>query len=314
MDFSSKPILHLQKGIALIMALLVMSLVVISTVALTSRQHLDIQRTTHLLNQDQAYVYALGAEQWALWILQRDQQSNAVDHLQETWSQQLPFLPIPGGHIQGQLIDLQGYFNINNLIQKDQPHKESIQIFEQLLTLLDLAPTLSAAFIDWLDTDQSPYSSDGAEDTFYLLKTPAYRSAGRQFTSPTEIRLIAGITEDIYQTLFPFICTLPSPTSININTANQYILRAIADPLSESEALDLIADRETAHFNNIPDFLNHPSLANAEVLSKQLSVSSQYFLLMIQVEIDRQVVHLNSLLYRAPEKIQVLLRSQGIFY
>jgi len=314
MNSSSNPVLIPQKGIALIMALLIMTLVVIATIALTTHQHLDIQRTTHTLHQDQGYMYALGAEQWALWILQRDQQNNTIDHLQETWSQQLPFLPIPGGHIQGQLIDLQSYFNINNLVQKDQPHKESIQIFEQLLTVLNLAPTLSAAFVDWLDTDQSPYSYDGAEDPIYLLKTPAYRSAGRQFISPTEIRSIAGITEDTYQTLFPFICTLPTPTPINVNTANQYILRAIAPPLSEAEALHLIADRETAYFNNLPNFLAHPSLINTQILSKQLSVSSHYFLLITQVEIDHQIIHLNSLLHRTPKKIHILLRNQGIFY
>jgi general secretion pathway protein K len=108
-----------QAGVALITVLLIVFLASTAAVSLASVQQLTIRRSTLLLHREQARLYALGAEQWAVAVLKRDQQSNQdnVDDLSEPWANLPPSLPIEGGKISARIEDLQGRFNLNNLIK-----------------------------------------------------------------------------------------------------------------------------------------------------------------------------------------------------
>ena len=104
-----------QAGVALITVLLIVFLASIAAVSLATLQQLAIRRSTVLLHQQQARLYTLGAEQWAMIILARDRQKNETDHPGEEWASLPPSLPIEGGTITARLTDLQGCFNLNNV-------------------------------------------------------------------------------------------------------------------------------------------------------------------------------------------------------
>jgi general secretion pathway protein K len=299
-----------QNGVALITALLVVALATIITVAMTTRQQLDIRRTANLINSEQAYMYARGAESWVKRILLRDAKSNETDSFNDIWAIPIPPLPISGGVVLGQIEDLQSRFNLNNLIKEGQPSTQDIILFQRLLTLLELPPTLAQIAVDWIDNDMESLP-DGAEDNAYLTKTPAYRTANTLFTSPTEMRLLAGIDNDSYQKLLPYISTLPTYTPININTAPLPILMTLVQEFTESDAQTLIDDREKKPFQSIQDFLIHDALAGLEIKANNLSVSSNYFLLTAQVQIDKVQTQLNSILYRSYDKVEIITRNQG---
>ncbi|MDM8569440.1 type II secretion system minor pseudopilin GspK, partial [Thiotrichales bacterium HSG1] len=190
-----------ESGVALITVMLIVALATIMAVAMTTRQQLDIHRTANLINVEQAYLYALGGESWMTRILLRD--SKKIDSLQDVWATSIPSLPIPGGYITGQVIDLQGRFNLNNLLQEDgQTSSSDIIILERLLNILELPVSLVQVIIDWIDTNEEQLLN-GAEDNVYLMKEPAYRSANRLFVDPSEVRLLVG-TEKYYK-LLPYI-------------------------------------------------------------------------------------------------------------
>jgi general secretion pathway protein K len=301
-----------QQGVALITALLVVALATLATVAMTARQQLDIRRTANILNGEQAYMYALGSESWVKRILRRDTQQNSIDSFKDAWATPMPPLPIPGGTLQGQVEDLSGRLNLNNLVSKEgQASLEDIVLFERLLGILELPTTLAQVAADWIDSDQETLIPDGAEDNSYLTKTPAYRTSNRLLSSPTEIRLLAGFDNDSYQNLLPYISTLPTRTPINVNTAPLPVLMALVDGLNETDATALISDREKKPFESVQDFLVHDALAGLYVDAKNISVSSNYFLLTVQVQIDRATAQLSSVLHRLPDKVRVVVRSQG---
>ena len=60
-----------QRGVALVTALLVVSLATVAAVAMAMRQQIDVRRTANLLHGEQAYAYAVAAESWARVILRR---------------------------------------------------------------------------------------------------------------------------------------------------------------------------------------------------------------------------------------------------
>jgi len=300
-----------QHGVALIIALLVVSFATLLAVAMTTRLQLDIARTANIIQGDQAYLYTLAGESWAKRILFRDGKNTTIDSLNEVWATLLLPLPLPGGVIQVQLEDLQSRFNLNNLVNNDQPNWPAITVFQRLLTVLDLPPELAAVVVDWIDSNNEPQLPNGAEENTYLAKTPAYRTANRPLQSPSELRLLVGFDTDSYQKLLPYVTTLPTPTLININTASLPILRAVVTDLSEVNAQAIIATRQNQPFNSLPDFLAHEALAGLKVETNNLAVSSQYFLFTASVQIGRGNAQLSSILHRLPHTVQVICRAQN---
>ena len=105
-----------QRGVALLTALAVVALATVAATYMMSAQQLQIRRTGNQLLQEQAWQYALGAEAWSKTILAQDAADNDIDSLDENWAIELPPLPIEGGSLSGRLTDLQGRFNLNNLV------------------------------------------------------------------------------------------------------------------------------------------------------------------------------------------------------
>ena len=106
-----------QAGVALITVLLIVFLASVTATSLATLQQLAIRRSTVLQHQQQARLYTLGLEQWAMVILARDRQDNETDHPGEEWANLPLTLPVEGGELSGRLSDLQGCFNLNNLWQ-----------------------------------------------------------------------------------------------------------------------------------------------------------------------------------------------------
>ena len=109
---------------------------------------LDARRTMVLLYRDQAVQVAVGSEGWVRTILRDDLAGSTNDHLDEIWATEIPALPIDSEAVQGQIWgsieDLQGRFNINNLVdaqgEVDQPSLEQFQRRDLLLGHRRLGP------------------------------------------------------------------------------------------------------------------------------------------------------------------------------
>ena len=171
-----------QSGVALMTALLVMALLGTLAISLAWDNGLDVRRTYTMLYHDEGSQAALGAENWVGSLLRDDAVDTTTDHLGEIWAQELPVLPIESdtiqGAIQGGIEDLQGRFNINNLVDGNgEVDPEALAQFERLLQTLGLDPRFAGITADWIDRDQDPGFPNGAEDPIYTGMIPPYRSA-----------------------------------------------------------------------------------------------------------------------------------------
>ena len=165
-----------QRGVALITAMLIVALVTMLTGAAIWDFHLDQRRTEAVLFSDLGTNFALGAEAWAGRILIEDAEDGNVDHPDEIWATNLPPLPIDGGSVDGALIDLQGRFNLNNLVDGEgNTDTIVVQQLERLLTALELDRRWAGLIADWIDLDINPNFPDGAEDSSYMSQVPPYR-------------------------------------------------------------------------------------------------------------------------------------------
>lgn len=307
------PIPHKNKGVALITALLITAIIAVVAVAMASKQKLDIRRTGNIIDGDRAYVFALGVETWVRQVLYRDIKNSDTDSLLEDWALALPAIKVEGATVEGKLEDLQGKFNLNNLIVEDKPSELDLQRFRRLLTLVGAEPILAQAVLDWEDKN-SDTIPDGAEDAEYMNSDYPRRAANKTLTSASELLLIKGFTSDIYKQLSPYITALPQHTSINVNTAPAQVLMMLGEGITEEDASALIAAREDESFKNVASFLQHKALAGRQVAKEGIDVKSNYFILEANTKFGRGQTRLYSLLWRKPTGVvDVIMRGQGIY-
>lgn len=303
----SKPF---NRGVALITAMLITALASITAANLAWDNVLDMRRTMVLLNRDQAIQVALGAESWIMDILRQDLEDSETDHLGEIWASDLPGLPIEGGEVFGSIVDLQGRFNINNLIDANgKIHAASLEQFRRLLIALSIEPRFAGIAADWLDADQDASFPDGAEDPIYTALLPPYKTPNRSLTSISELAALEGMDRQVFKLLSAHITALPGRTSINVNTATPAVLQSLDEQITVADIERLLSEREQAGFDDIQTAF--ASLVKPDVLNT-LNLSSEYFQLKVIVRIDTVRITLFSTLQRGPQgNVAAILRSLG---
>ncbi|HHO69317.1 MAG TPA: general secretion pathway protein GspK [Gammaproteobacteria bacterium] len=301
-----------QRGVALITAVLMVSLATVAAVAMATRQQLDLRRTGNLLHGEQAWAYVLGAESWARVILARDLSQNKTDSGQDDWATQVPAAFVEGGSVAGRVVDLQGRFNLNSLVDaQGLAVPAAIARFKRLLQVLDISETLANALVDWLDKNVDVTFPDGAEDNAYLLLNPPYRAANRPLGSVSELRLVQGFSAEVVDKLRPFVCALPTAAgAVNVNTAPAEVLRTLAANLSETDGEALLAAREQGVFDDVARFLALAPLAGKEVDTDSVSVASQWFRLVAEASVGQGYAALTSLFQRTPQATRVVRRER----
>ncbi|MBL8198517.1 MAG: type II secretion system minor pseudopilin GspK, partial [Chromatiales bacterium] len=179
-----------QRGIAVLTAVLVVTLATVLAVNLLWQSSVDLRRTETLLLQDQARQYDLGGEELARVFLAKDYRNDpgGMDTSKEIWATPLK-RDFEGGFFEGWLLDQQGRFDLNSLLDKNgQPDEKATRQFVRMLTLLPLespldsntANSLMEATVDWIDPDTAPMLN-GAEDDRYTSREPPYRPANFWF-------------------------------------------------------------------------------------------------------------------------------------
>ena len=299
-----------NRGVALITALLIMALIASLTYALEWNNALDLRRTVVMLNRDQAIQVALGAESWMQSILRQDLEDSDADHLGEIWASDLPGLPIDGGEVFGAIEDLQGRFNVNNLIGSDGDiDQQSLKQFQRLLIALELDPRYAGLAADWIDANQEAGFPDGAEDPIYTSLTPPYRTANQMLSSASELAAMESIDKASMDVLLPHIVALPGRTWINVNTATGPVLQSLDENLSAADVEGLLDERGETGFGDIGSTFS--SLVTPEVLN-QLEDTTNFFQLKVIVRIDTVRITYFSILERGPRgDVTPILRSLG---
>lgn len=306
-----------QRGVALITAILIVALVTAIGVSMASKQQLDIRRSANLLHNDKAYLFALGAEDFARNMLEWDLTKNTtkVDHPNEDWAQTVS-VPVEGVMLSGELQDQQGLFNLNSLLTADgETNTLMLERFKRLLRAVGVEEAIAQAVLDWQDEDINPRHNGGAEDDHYMLQQPPYRAANDRFVSVSELLLVNGVSHEAYTLLAPHVTALDDISlGININTATAAVLACLSDTLTLADGEALIEAREEEGFDKIDEFIKQPLLSNHKLDKNFLTVQSSYFMLNAVAEFEDNQAKLNSLLFRADDgKVSVLMRSRGVY-
>ncbi len=322
------PAPHRQRGVALIIALILVALATILATKLTFDGWIEQRRTITVLAAEQAVHFAMGAEALAADVLaQNVQGGGSQDTLAQPWAQATQPLPLtpendaegePIGTLQAGLEDMMGRFNLNNLghVTADgKPDPQPLEQFERLLVSVGLETKWAGIARDWIDADDQPTSPDGAEDSIYTSQTPPYRTGNWPMTSASELMNLPGFGADRYRKIAPYVVALPLANSkINVCTAPALVLESFANDLRgeySGSPQVLTAARKEGCFPDAKTFTQivnkaEPNLANL------IAEKSSYFRLTTRVTLGTTEFTLYSLLLRGNGgKVTPLLRTFG---
>ncbi len=317
-----------QRGVALIIALILVSLATMLAWKVGYQGYLERRRSIGMLAAEQAVQFGMGAEALAADVLSRDMQMNKQTTLAAPWAQATQPLPMtsqsdpdaePIGYLQGSLEDMQGRFNLNNLgrtLANGQPDPVPLEQFQRLLQSLNLETKWAGLVRDWIDADNVPSIPDGAEDSVYTAQTPPYLTGNWPMTSPSELMALPGFDLDHYAKIAPYVTALPTANSaINLCTASALVIESLAPNLSGeySGNLDALAiGRKSGCFPDINTFKATVGPKNLAQINGLYTDNSAYFRLTTHITLGTSEFTLYSLLLRGNGgKITPLLRNFG---
>jgi general secretion pathway protein K len=275
-----------QLGSALLTALFIMTLVAIVATAMSTRLQLDIYRARLSITSDKLYLASQFVTFWAMDTLRKtnfsyqfNDQKGSIKEYPTNLQYKYPDIKTTGA-----LYDLQSLFNLNNL-QDKKFYTQFIQLLEEAKTQATLSQRKSIikAISYWI----SPYPPEGGQDnqlSFYLNQRPIYLPSYQLMQSPSELRLVRGVTIKLYQSLLPFITTLPETTPINLNTAPKALLRTLGNGLTDSDLEKLLTARGKKGFKNLNNI--RPLLTELNISSNQITLESTYFMSIAETRSD----------------------------
>lgn len=281
--FSSFPAKN-QRGVAIITALFIMTIVAIITTAISLNLQLFINKTEQIENvntiyhkMDNVFLCQMGE------LLKSSEKKNKTYSINQVKA-------IKKDKISASLIDLQSQFNINNLSNNQWQYS-----FIQLLTKVspDLteedAQKITLSLVAWIRPLTSNNQASIIDRNIYL-KTPFQAMPAHQFlVSKTELRFIKIIDAKLYQKLSPYLSALPEVTPININTADRKILKILGNGLSDPTIKAIIKKRKKKPFKNYNELQLIKGYSKANIPKSMISFNSNYFLSTI----NYQDSHLN---------------------
>lgn len=300
-----------QRGVALLAALLVVALAVVLVAALLDLGEAGRSRSRNALRAEQTWQLLHGLEGWAAVALRSDEaEAGGVDGPEDAWLQPLPPIAIPGGQIIGRLRDRSGCFNLNRLHVGGVDNPIAIDRFERLLRALGLDPAIADEVVDWIDADAIPRSR-GAEDSRYQQRVPGYRTAGAPFLHVSELRLLASVDGEAYQTLSGEVCAHPADAEVNLNFVSPAQWMSLDERISPTMAERLWREGR-ARYRSIDEV--HEALRREgvePVVLEGYATASRYVAIEAEVVSDGIPFAYTSLMERSPEGVRVLARARG---
>ncbi len=257
-----------ESGVALVLTLVIVTLVAVLVLELNYLMRVDVHASANFRDGVRSYYLAKSGVTVVKELFSRD-----IQELEELKNTLLiggsHTLPIGEGSATVRVIDETGKINVNALVndaaalqppagarpaqaaraaqrgaQPGEAATESpwLQITQELFQRLGIDPTLVGGIKDWIDADDIPSGSGGAESSYYRGLEKPYRARNGAMETIAELRLIKGVTEEVWLKLGArriggiidpttnlYLTALPSQGGwkVNVNTAPAAILNSL---------------------------------------------------------------------------------------
>ena len=215
----------------------------------------------------------------------------------------MPTVTVNDMTIDAVLTSAQGYFNLNNVTQK--------QYIPRLAKLIQTVDPHLDSQASHTRANATAYfighNIDPDQEHAYTQLTPAYRPSHRLFVSPSEWRLVHGISADVYTQLAPYLIALPKHTRLNPNTASIPVLISYGCSTQSAEAI-VHRIRNQGPFDSIETFSQLAGLNPDQ--TKLFTLQNQYLILHTTVHTRQINRTIDTILTVDSQSAQLVLLQQ----
>ncbi|MDX8390478.1 MAG: type II secretion system minor pseudopilin GspK [Mariprofundaceae bacterium] len=302
-----------ERGVALVIVLGLVAL--ISAWAATSAREdwISLRRAENMDNAMRVWLATESGIALVRMMLKDDAENSDIDSLEEIWATPTPPYPVDNGTVAGEFFDANRFLNLNNLVNAQGVVQPAfVEVMKRLFMQLELSPLLVDAIVDWLDRDNIPFGSGGAEEMAYMDQRYAVKNA--LFDGVRELRLVVGFDEDIVNKIRPFVIARANManmaiTPVNINTASREVLMAMAN-LSVIDAENILSLRNESAFERVADLTGKPEFAGLAAFATRLVVISDAFFARIHAQFGRANWREEILLARNGQNVSIVYRRK----
>lgn len=278
-----------QRGVALVLALLVVAVVAIMALLFTQRQQLWLRQLENRNGLTVATTSAYAAINMCRLTLRDDARKNQVDHALETWTIPIPPMNVEQGRIAGHITEQNGRFNLTNLLPATG---ESVDPSDAALARAAKAFGVSAS------------------DLAHVLRSFQDVRKREPHGTPelTELIQRASLSDSSAASLLKHTVVLPDTAPINVNFADAESLQAAIEGLTSGEASAVIARRAGSPFLTLDSFKKTlPEGRRSAVTSSAASIQSLYFLVKIDAWFNDIHLGYEAMLYRSGTDFPTIL-------
>lgn len=307
-----------QRGMAIISALLIITVVVVIATGMLARQSVftrTLEAEQSRVQGSQALLGGLEAGRRLLWI---SSQRDALTRLDQPWNQPIHPAHLNGG-FEGRLEDQQGKFNLRNVLSNQRVDRGQLRSFERLCEIIGIDAGLAARISARMIASYAHFpdaatgsTGDGFSNVPDAARQPLPASQP-MLGHLNDLRGIAGIDEVLLARLGRYVSIIPTNTWVNGNTASAEVLAAVVPGLSLAQATALVQERDRGQwFINRGDFVNRLQMPHVTVDGLNVGISSEWFLFHGQARQDRRRTSLVALLHRVQNDMpRVIWSRQG---
>ncbi|NVL90263.1 MAG: type II secretion system minor pseudopilin GspK [Desulfobacterales bacterium] len=288
-----KSFLRNNRGVALILTILIISLIVALTLQFNTFTRADLHAAANLRDGIRLGYVAKSGFNYALAVLIEDASEGSIDSLHEAWADSEALSEnstalFDEGLFQVKVSDYSGRIQINRLVDQDGNYddfqKNRLRLFlnspefgldpEEVDNIVD-------AVKDWIDADDNS-TRFGAENAYYQALEKPYSCKNAPIEFLEELLLVRGITKDLFYGsggkpgISNYLST-HGDGKININTAGPLVLMALSDEIDEEMAADMAAYRKDKE-NDLSDpkwYTRVPGMSDVTI--DNITTSSTYF-------------------------------------
>jgi general secretion pathway protein K len=260
-----------EKGIALLVTLLTLVLVVALVHEVFRIGTQSAQTGAYGRDSIRCVLLAEGGTGAARLVLRIDARDNKNDTLDDLWAQVIP-ATLGDGDVRVVIEDEERKVDLNKIMlpNGNAPDERRLAVFQRLLDTLGIDRAVADAVVDWLDNGEVPRVG-GAESSYYLGLPNPYRAKNDQFDTIGELRLVRGVTGEIFGKLLPFV-TVSSSGMVNINTAPKEVLMSLSagTDLAAGGAIDATTADEIIEYRKDHAFTTASQIGNVSPLLRDL--------------------------------------------
>lgn len=303
-----------QRGAALLMAMIIVTLIATLAVSMVWQQWRAVQVETAERSRSQSGWMLSGALDWSRIILKEDAKAGGSDNLGEPWAVPLEearlstFLAAdkdntddaPEAFLSGGITDLQARFNLTNLVNGNTPSEPDLLALRRLCERVNVAVTVADNLQKGLV--QATPAAPGASAPAGTANAPLLPKRFDQLTW-------LGVDAAALARLEPYVTILPTRTPINANTASKEVLASVMN-VDLGTAERLVQVRLRTPFKSSTDIKAQLPATYPDLNAQQVGVNTNFFEVRGRLRLTDQVLEQRSVVQRSGTTVTPLSRER----